>query len=63
MTMCEIDQEFDGVNHKTSHDGVFRISSEEIDQNILNQVAGLKIIVSGSFITRGKRVGSKTILD
>ena len=54
MTMCEIDQEFDGVNHKTSHDGVFRISPENIDQNILDQAAGLKINVSASFITRGK---------
>jgi len=55
MAKCEIDQEFDGVNHKTSHDGMFRITAENVDQTILDQVNGLKITVSGSYITRGKK--------
>merc|ERR1712227_34277 len=33
---CEVSEEFDGVNHQTSHDGMFKIQAMEISQEILD---------------------------
>ena len=54
ISSCEVDQEFNGVNHKTTHDGVFRIVAKNIKQKILDQVGGIKITVGGSYATKGK---------
>ena len=45
---CQVDQEFDGVNHKTSHDGVFKVVAKNIPQDILDIAGGIKVTVGGS---------------
>ena len=50
---CKIDEEFNGVNHKTSHDGVFRIVATEISQEVLDNIRGVKVTFAGSYSTFG----------
>ena len=45
---CKIDEEFNGVNHKPSHDGVFKIEVFSISEEILDKVSGVKITIGGS---------------
>jgi len=54
IAKCEVDQEFDGVNHKSSHDGVFTIKSFNNEQNILDQMKAIRVILGGSYATRFK---------
>eukprot|EP00090_Calanus_glacialis_P038241 TRINITY_DN66828_c0_g1_i1.p1 TRINITY_DN66828_c0_g1~~TRINITY_DN66828_c0_g1_i1.p1 ORF type:complete len:227 (+),score=55.07 TRINITY_DN66828_c0_g1_i1:53-682(+) len=56
ISSCEVDHEFDGVNHKTSHDGVFKVVAKNMRQEILDQVGGIKVTVSGSYATQGKKL-------
>ena len=52
---CEVAQEFQGVNHKTSHDGLFKIKAKDISQKILNEIGGIRVKMSGSFVGHGKK--------
>jgi len=54
ITACEMDHEFDGASHKTSHNGVFHIIAQNIDQELMEQAAKLQVTVSGSYIAIGK---------
>ena len=56
ISSCEVDHEFDGVNHKTSHDGVFKVVAKNMPQEILDQVGGIKVTVGGSYATKGKEL-------
>jgi len=51
---CGIDEEFAGTNHKTSPNGVFRIVSQDIPSDILDQVGGIRVLVGGSYMPFGK---------
>jgi len=51
---CGIDEEFAGTNHKTSPNGVFRIVSQNIPSDILEQVGGIRVLVGGSYMPFGK---------
>jgi len=51
IAKCEVDQEFDGVNHKTSHDGVYTITSLDIEQSIIDQMKAIRVIFGGSYTT------------
>ena len=53
ISSCEVDHEFDGVNHKTSHDGVFKVVATKMSPDILNQVGGIKVTVGGSYAPHG----------
>ena len=48
MKDCKIDDEFDGVNHKPSHDGDFKIEVEYVSQEILDKISGVQITIGGS---------------
>ena len=52
MAYCEVDEEFEGSNHKVSHDGVFRIKTRDIAQNILDKVSKIRVTVAGSYVHR-----------
>ena len=52
--MCEVDEEFEGVNHKTSHDGIFKVVAHDIGQKYLDMVDKIRITVGGSYISRAK---------
>ena len=54
VSSCEISAEFDGVNHKTSHDGLLKVKSEGISEDILAEIGGIRVTLGGSYITRGK---------
>ena len=54
VSSCEISAEFDGVNHKTSHDGLLKVKSENISEDILAKIGGIRVTLGGSYITRGK---------
>ena len=41
---------FKGVNHQTSHDGLFKIKALNISQDILNQIGGVNITLSGTYV-------------
>lgn len=49
---CKQAEEFSGVNHKTSHDGVIRLVPREVPQEILDQVVKIHVTVGGSFIAK-----------
>ena len=55
MADCSITAEFDGVSHKTSHDGLFKIKPRQIPQEILNEIGGIRVRLGGSFVTFGKK--------
>ena len=48
MKDCKIDDEFNGVNHKPSHDGDFKIEVEDVSQEILDKISGVQITIGGS---------------
>ena len=50
-----------GVNHQTSHDGLFKIKAKNISQDILNEIGGIKLTLSGSYINMGKK-NNQTII-
>jgi len=55
ISSCEVDHEFDGVNHKTSHDGVFKVVAKNIQQEILDNAGGIKVTVGGSYATKAEK--------
>ena len=52
MTECEVLSEFEGISHKTSHDGVFTMETRKLDPAILQAVAKIKVTVGGSYILK-----------
>ena len=45
--MCKISDEFDGVNHKTSHDGLLKVRSVHVRQEILDEIDGIRVTLKG----------------
>ena len=46
---------FKGVNHQTSHDGLFKIKALNISQDILNQIGGVNITLSGTYVNMANK--------
>merc|ERR1712059_114982 len=55
VTHCKDDDEFSGINHKVSHDGVFRVVAREVPQEYLEKVGSIDVVVWGSYIFKGKK--------
>lgn len=55
MSECSTSKEFEGVNFKPSHDGYYKIVARNIHQEILDQVATIKVTVGGSYVLRAKK--------
>jgi len=51
ISSCKIDEEFDGVNHQTSHNGMYKIKVKNVPQNILDEIGGIRIVMGGSYAT------------
>ena len=45
--MCKISDEFDGVNHKTTHDGLLKVRSVHVRQEILDEIDGIRVTLKG----------------
>ena len=54
VSKCEVDEEFNGINHQTSHNGVFKIKVLDVDQSILEEIGGIELLLGGSYVTFGK---------
>ena len=50
ITACEVTEEFNSVNYKTSLDGQFNLKANGISQDILEDIGGIKVIFGGEFI-------------
>jgi len=50
ITSCEVTEEFNSVNYKTSLDGQFNLKANGISQDILEDIGGIKVIFGGEFI-------------
>ena len=48
---CEVTEEFNGVNHKTSHDGLYKVVARDIREDILDEIGGIRITFDGSCAT------------
>ena len=52
---CALITEFDGVNHKTSHDGLFKVKIEMVNEEALAQIGGIRVTVGGEYtLKKGK---------
>jgi len=58
---CEVSEEFNGVNHKTSHDGLFKVKAIDIRQEILDKIGGIRVTLDGSYVTHGKKNDSNLL--
>ena len=50
ITACEVTEEFNSVNYKTSLDGQFNLKANGIRQEILEDIGGIRVIFGGEFI-------------
>ena len=50
ITACEVTEEFNSVNYKTSLDGQFNLKANGIRQEILEEIGGIRVIFGGEFI-------------
>ena len=55
ISSCEVTEEFNGVNHKTSHDGLYKVVAKNISEAILDDIGGIRITFGGSYVTHGKK--------
>ena len=51
ISSCQIDEEFDGVNHQTSHNGVYKVKVKNVAEDLLEEIGGIRIILGGSYTT------------
>ena len=52
---CMVSEEVSGVNHMTSHDGMFKVKADGISQEILDIIGGIRVKFSGSSVTEFKK--------
>merc|ERR1712012_1466290 len=52
---CEVTEEFNGVNHKTSHDGLYKVVAQNISQAILDDIGGIRVTFGGPYVTHGEK--------
>jgi len=62
ISSCEVDHEFDGVNHKTSHDGLFKVVAKNIRQDILDLIGGIKVTLGGSYSPNERNLPDPTTI-
>merc|ERR1711892_178573 len=62
ISSCEVDHEFDGVNHKTSHDGLFKVVAKHIRQDILDLIGGIKVTLGGSYAPNERNLPDPTTI-
>ena len=55
MHPCKVSAEVDGTNHKTSHDGMFKVKAVNVKDEYLDQIGGIKVTLSGTSITHFKK--------
>lgn len=51
-----VSEEVDGVNHMTSHDGMFKVKKDGISQETLDKIGGIRVKFSGSSITEFQKI-------
>ena len=62
VSYCEVTEEFNGVNHKTSHDGIYKVVAKNIRQAILDDIGGIRVTFSGSYATYAKKYVSNILM-
>ena len=56
---CAISDEFAGFNPETSHNGLFKITAQGIDQKILDDIWGIKVSIWGTYASDGATAPSR----
>ena len=80
VSSCEVSAEMDGTNHKTSHDGMFKVvilskkciiihyhnsfkvKAVNVKQKYLEEIGGIRVILSGTRITKFPKKNG-TVID
>ena len=62
ISSCEVTEEFNGVNHKTSYDGIYKVVAKNIRQAILDDIGGIRVTFSGSYATYAKKYESNILM-
>jgi len=59
---CRVSAEMDGTNHKTSHNGMFKVKAVNVKQKYLEEIGGIRVILSGTRITKFQKKNG-TVID
>ena len=63
VSKCAIAEEFDGKKHKTSHDGLFKIIAENISEETLADIGGIRVVIWGTYVTDDAAMSLNTCAD